>query len=207
MKDACRLGLMVLVCALGLLLLEGQPAPAKYSGARSPAAEGPGAQSRIPVEQLQIYVDGFHNRKMDANLPATRQMQMRVTHYCQPLNDDLIQCVVYDGNTKSAHLIGVEHIISDKAFQALPAAEKKYWHPHDGEIDSGMLDLPGMPDEQKKGLMQMIRTTHGKTWHVWDAQKDKVPMGTPTLMWAIDPGKMNAQTKRQMEERKKDATF
>lgn len=164
-------------------------------------------QARLPVEQLQIYVDGFHNYKHDTSLPAEKQKQMRVTHYCQAVNADLIQCVIYDGNTKSARLIGVEHIISDKSFQSLPAAEKKYWHPHDGEVDSGMLDLPGMPEDQKKTTLQMIRSTHGKTWHVWDTSKDSIPMGTPNLMWAIDPMKMNAETKKQMEQRKKDSIF
>ncbi len=165
------------------------------------------SQERIPVEQLQIYVDGFHNYKRDINLSAEKQQQMRVTHYCQSVNPDLIQCVVYDGNTKDAHLIGVEHIISDKVYQSLFATEKKYWHPHDGEVDSGMLDLPGVPEEQKKGLLAMIRTTHGKTWHVWDAHKDKIPLGTPSLMWAVDPKKMNSETKRKMEERKKNVSF
>ena len=164
-------------------------------------------QPRIPVEQLQIYVDGFHNYKKDANLPADRQQQMRVTHYCQPVNDDLIQCVVYDGNTKAAHLIGVEHIISDKLYQSLPASEKQFWHPHDGEVDSGMLDLPAMPEAQKQDLLKAIRSTHGKTWHVWDPSKDKIPMGQASLMWAIDPSKMNKTTKQKMEERKKDFTF
>src|SRR5438477_12174707 len=94
-------------------------------------------QDKTPVEQLQIYVDGFHNYKSDAKLPAEKQKQMRVTHYCQQLGDDLIQCAVYDGNMKGAHLIGVEHIISDKQFQNLPASERQYWHSHDGDVDSG----------------------------------------------------------------------
>jgi hypothetical protein len=164
-------------------------------------------QSLIPVEQLQIYVDGFHNHQREASLPADKQKQMRVAHYCQPVNEDLIQCVVYDGNTKGAHLIGLEHIISDKAFQALPPAEKKFWHPHDGEVSSGMLDLPGLPDQQKKDLLQMIRTTHGKTWHVWDPGRDKIPMGTPSLMWAIDSDKMSADTKKQVEQRRTNPSF
>jgi len=214
MFDA-RKSLIPLLCILGFPLLVAQPQSARKPTprlfAKTPAKGSEQAaaptQSRIPVGQLQVYVDGFHNYKRDANLPADKQKQMRVTHYCQSLNDDLIQCVVYDGNTKNAHLIGVEHIISDKVFQGLPVAEKKYWHPHDGEVDSGMLDLPGMPEEQKKGLLQVIRTTHGKTWHVWDTDKDKLPMGTPSLMWAIDPNKMNPETKRQMEAREKDATF
>ena len=215
MRISWKMSLVPLFCTLGFSLLVAQPEsarkPASHFAADISATGGEqsasAGQSRIPVEQLQVYVDGFHNYKRDANLPADKQKQMRVTHYCQPLNDDLIQCVVYDGNTKNAHLIGVEHIISDKVFQALPVGEKKFWHPHDGEVDSGMLDLPGMPEEQKKGLLQMIRTTHGKTWHVWDTDKDKIPMGTPSLMWAIDPNKMNSETKRQMEARRKDTTF
>jgi hypothetical protein len=205
MRIAQRMLFVLVFMSLGFSPLAAQPA-AKHPVKNIDQAK-PVGQSRIPVEQLQIYVDGFHNSKREASLPAEKQRQMRVTHYCQPLNDDLIQCVVYDGNTKEARLIGVEHIISDKAFQTLPDAEKKYWHPHDGEVDSGMLDLPGMPEEQKKGLLQMIRTTHGKTWHVWDAGKDKIPMGTPSLMWAIDPDKINAQTKRKMEARAKDPKF
>jgi len=171
-----------------------------------PAASGQ-AQYRIPVDQLQIYVDGFHNYKKDANLPGDKQHQMRVTHYCVPLSDDLIQCAVYDGNQKSAHLIGLEHIVSDSVYQGLPASEKKYWHPHDGEVDTGMLDLPGMSDDQKQGLLKMIRSTHGKTWHVWDPAKDRVPMGEPRLMWAIAPDKENATTKKAVEQRKKDPSF
>ncbi len=205
MRIARRISLVLLFSLLGFSPLGGgTEAKSPTKGKEQAKPEG---QSRIPVEELQIYVDGFHNYKRDVNLPAQKQRQMRVTHYCQPVNDDLIQCVVYDGNTKGAHLIGVEHIISDKAFQSLPDAEKKFWHPHDGEVDSGMLDLPGMPDEQKKGLLQTIRTTHGKTWHVWDASKDAIPMGTPSLMWAIDPDKMNTVTKRKMEQRKKNNTF
>ncbi len=210
MKMVHRVCFVLLVGSLGLFLLSAWSGSASKSGSRSAtggAEQGKSGQSRIPAEQLQVYVDGFHNYKRESNLPADKQTQMRVTHYCQPVSDDFIQCVVYDGNTKNAHMIGIEHIISDKAFQDLPATEKKYWHPHDGEVDSGMLDLPGMPDQDKKGLLQMIRTTHGKTWHVWDAHKDKIPMGTPNLMWAIDPKKMNADTKRGMEERKKDPTF
>lgn len=179
---------------------------AKPKTAPKKAAAGP-AQELTPIQQLQIYVDGFHNYQRDAGKPADQQMQMRVTHYCQGLNPDLIQCAVYDGNSKQAHLIGIEHIISDKWYQALPDSEKKYWHPHDGEVDSGMLDLPGVPAGKKKDMLAMIRSTHGKTWHVWDPAADKIPMGDASLMWAIDPAKMNQQTKDGMEKRKKDYHF
>ncbi len=208
MKPALRI--CVCCCLLVTTLAAGaqtagKPA-AKPKATAEKAAPAP-AQDLTPVQQIQIYVDGFHNYQRDVDKPADQQMQMRVTHYCQGLNPDFIQCAVYDGNSKQAHLIGIEHIISDKEYQALPDSEKKYWHPHDGEVDSGMLDLPGVPADKKKEMLAMIRTTHGKTWHVWDPMKDKIPMGDPSLMWAIDPAKMNQQTKDGMEKRKKDYHF
>jgi hypothetical protein len=202
---------MLTVCAclvLACSLLSAQ-APSSTTPAQQtePQVQPAAAQDRTPVEQLQVYVDGFHNYQRDAKLPAEKQMQMRVAHYCQPLNPDFIQCIVYDGNTKNARMIGIEHIISDAEYKKLAPGEQKYWHPHDGEVDSGMLDLPGMAEDKKKDLLQMIRTTHGKTWHVWDAHAGKIPAGKPTLMWAIDPQKMNAKTKSGVEERKKNPTF
>jgi len=177
--------------------------PAKYAN----PAQTQSVQDLTPAKQLALYLDGYHNYKDQADLPPERQHQMRVTHYCQQLNGDVIQCVVYDGNTKGAHLIGIEHIISDKLYQGLPAREKAYWHPHDGEVDSGMLLAPGLSAPAHKALMDFARSTHGKTWHVWDTHKDALPYGEPQLMWAIRPDQINAETRKSMEERKKNPTF
>lgn len=176
----------------------------KMPGKKTPAQAG---QSLIPVEQLQIYVDGFHNYKGEDDKGANEQTQMRVTHYCQGLPSGLIQCVIFDGNTKDSHLIGLEHIISDEAYQKLSDEEKAYWHPHDGEVDSGMLDLPGMDPAQKEKLKQAIRSTHGKTWHVWQSHNDEIPLGEPKLMWAVPPDKANDKTKDAMKKREQDPTF
>lgn len=164
-------------------------------------------QDTTPVKQLEMYLDGYHNYKKQAGLPGEQQHQMRVAHYCQQVSEDFVQCAVYDGNTKGAHLIGIEHIVSDKVYQSLPAKEKAYWHPHDGEVDSGMLLAPGIPGPAHQSLMKKVRTTHGKTWHVWDTHADKLPFGEPQLMWAIAPKQINAETKRSMAERKKNLPF
>jgi Protein of unknown function (DUF1264) len=104
---------------------------------------------------------------------------MRVSHYCQALPSGVIQCAIFDGTTKNSRLIGVEHIIIDQAYQGLPEKEKAFWHPHDGEVDSAMLALPGMPPDKAKELSQMIRSTHGKTWHVWNSDSDDLPTFGP----------------------------
>jgi hypothetical protein len=52
-----------------------------------------------------MYLVGFHPSKSDPG------MQMESHHYCDQVNEDLAQCVLYDGNTEQARLHGVEYII------------------------------------------------------------------------------------------------
>jgi len=70
-----------------------------------------------------------------------------------------------------------------------------------------MLALPGMPPDKAKELKQMIRSTHGKTWHVWDSHSDDLPLGEPRLMWAVAAKDMSANTKAEINKREQNATF
>lgn len=49
---------------------------------------------------------------------------MEAHHYVTVLNEDVMQAVIYDGNTKNARLMGVEYIISERLFKTLPPEEK-----------------------------------------------------------------------------------
>ena len=119
-------------------------------------------------------------------------MQMEAHHYCRVVNEDLIQCVLFDGNTRDANLIGVEYIVSERLFQALPESERSYWHPHNFEILSGQLVAPGLPDAAEKALMRKLLNGYGKTWHTWhtgrhDGQPGHdLPLGEPMLMWSFN---------------------
>lgn len=64
--------------------------------------------------------------------------QITSYHYCSMLDEDRRQCLVYDSDGPKAKLIAVEYIISDKLFKELPAEEKKYWHSHKYEVESGL---------------------------------------------------------------------
>ncbi|WP_139760525.1 DUF1264 domain-containing protein, partial [Salmonella enterica] len=88
-------------------------------------------------------------------------------HHCRlgVLNEDVMQAVIYDGNTKNARLMGVEYIISERLFKTLPPEEKKLWHSHQYEVKSGSLVAPGLPQVADKALMSKIVNTYGKTWH------------------------------------------
>ena len=134
-------------------------------------------QDKTPISKLNIYLNGFHfyNGELSG--------QMEAHHYCAKLNEDLTQCVIFDGNGDSAKIMGVEYIISEKLFKTLPADEKKLWHSHRYEVKSGELIAPGLPIAAEHELMEEVVSTYGKTWHTWHTDQDIVlPFGNPALM-------------------------
>jgi hypothetical protein len=107
------------------------------------------------------------------------------------VNEDFAQCVLFDGNAKTANLHGVEFIISEKLFETLPASERELWHPHNYEILSGQLVGPGLPGAAEKELMRRKLNSYGKTWHFWktgvfDQPGDKLPLGRAMLAWSFN---------------------
>ncbi len=179
---------------------------ASCNSAQAEMQHSPDKQDLTPPHAVEMHLDGFHNYKGEDKLPKHKQLQLRVSHYCKQLSPDLFQCIIYQGTGKEARLIGTEHVISNKLYKDLPSGEKKYWHPHDGEVDSGMLRAPGMETEKEKATLEFLKSTWGKTWHVWQPG-DELPIGTPRLMWAVPKGDANDQTKAAIEKRKTDYRY
>jgi hypothetical protein len=158
-------------------------------------------QAKAPVEKIAMYLDGFHVSKAD---PA---MQMEAHHYCNQVNEDLAQCVLFDGNTAEARMTGIEYIISEKLYGTLPADEKAYWHPHNYEILSGQLRMPGLPDVAEQEALQRKINSYGKTWHTWMAgmpgrQADPLPFGPAQLQWSFNrDGEANARMIQERDRR------
>jgi hypothetical protein len=141
-------------------------------------------QGNAPLAGFDIYLNGFHPMKDDPD------MQVEAHHFCRQVNEDLAQCALFDGNTRTANLNGIEYIISEKLYATLPAAERQYWHPHNGEILSGQLVAPGLPDAAEHALMKKKINSYGKTWHLWNTGAngkpgDSLPLGAPMLAWSF----------------------
>jgi hypothetical protein len=154
-------------------------------------------QTQPPIGAINAYLDGFHfyNGRMNG--------QMEAHHYCAILNEDFIQCVIYDGNVKDAKIMGIEYIVSEKLFATLPAAEKPMWHSHVHEVKSGTLIAPNIPEVAEHALMEKLIHTYGKTWHTWHTDLDKqLPIGVPQLMMGFtadgqaDPEMIKARDQR-----------
>ncbi|MBD8099561.1 OBAP family protein [Pseudomonas fluorescens] len=173
------------------------PGDAKSATTRSLDAGAALLQSRPPIDALNAYLDGFHfyNGHPD--------VQMEAHHYCAILNEEVIQCVIYDGNRKDAKLMGVEYIISEQLFNTLPAAEKALWHSHVHEVKSGQLVAPGIPGVAEHALMEKLVHTYGKTWHTWHTDLHKrLPLGVPQLMMGFTAdGQADAKMVAERDQR------
>jgi Protein of unknown function (DUF1264) len=178
-------------------------APGEPRSARTAALES-GAnlmQGKGPVGQISMHMVGFHPAKDDPT------MQMESHHFCNQVNQDVAQCVLYDGDTPEARLHGIEFIISAKLYDTLPSEEKAYWHPHNYEILSGTLRLPSLPDAAESATLRDKMNSYGKTWHVWKTgvygqQPDALPLGPAHLAWSFNhdgeamPGMIEARDRR-----------
>lgn len=141
-------------------------------------------QRDAPTDAMNVYLSGFHPLKDE---PAH---QFEAHHFCTQLTEDFMQCALFDGNTGDARLHGIEYIVSARLFDELPEQERSYWHPHNGEILSGQLVAPGIPEAAEHELMKGKINSYGKTWHTWNTvagqEQTALPLGDPRLAWSFN---------------------
>lgn len=172
------------VCRIALLAVGCQPTATPNAGEPHPGTV-PQANPKQPLSDFTVHLDGFHTMKEE---PAH---MLEAHHYCRQSSPDLAECVLFDGDGPRAHMTGVEYIVSEKVFETLPAAERRYWHPHNYEILSGQLVIPGIPIPAERVALARKMNSYGKTWHTWHAgasnrPADAVPMGDPALAWSFN---------------------
>lgn len=136
-------------------------------------------QGKAPIGALSAYLDTFHVARGDMD------HQIETHCYCAQLNEDFMQCVVFDGNTADARLIGIEYVVTERLFRRLPAAERKLWHGHRHDVKDGTVIAPGLPEAAEHALMKKYAGTYGKTWQTWNTERDDLPLGTPELLTAF----------------------
>jgi hypothetical protein len=184
------------LCIATLTVVSGCTGFGKVSSQNEPAGTAESTKTEIleagaallqtdsPLDPMNVYLVGFHPMKDD---PAD---QMEAHHFCNQVNEDFAQCALFNGNTRSANLNGIEYIISERIFEILPESEKQYWHPHNGEILSGQLVAPGLPVKADHELMKSKMNSYGKTWHTWGAAHgqpgESLPLGEPKLAWSFN---------------------
>ncbi|KAF5472354.1 hypothetical protein F2P56_009077 [Juglans regia] len=139
-------------------------------------------QSLKPVKKMSQHACTFASYSHD----MTRHIETH--HYITRLNQDFLQCAVYDTDHAHGCLIGIEYIISDRIFEDLPPDEQKLWHSHAYEIKSGLWVNPRVPGIIEKPELENLVKTYGKFWCTWQVDRgDKLPLGAPALMMSPQP--------------------
>lgn len=151
------------------------------SAQHKPAAATADAGVKAPLAEVMHCPLAFAGVHLLKELPEVSRVAY---HYCKPLNDDVAQCVLYDGTGPDARLIGIEYLVSDAIYQAMPAEEKGYWHDHKYEVDAGLLKSLTQTGDDEKATLAKVRTLWGKVYHNWTTGQT-YPEGPPRLFWSV----------------------
>lgn len=149
------------------------------------ADDGPGhasspASVKAPIAEVLHCPLSFAGVHLLKEMPEVSQVAY---HYCKPLNDDLSQCLLYDGTGPDARLLGVEYLVSQAVFNAMPPDEKVYWHDHKYEVDVGLIRSLTQTGDEEKATLAKVRTLYGKIYHIWNSGKS-YPRGPARLYWS-----------------------
>ncbi|GAA5884883.1 hypothetical protein JCM6882_007137 [Rhodosporidiobolus microsporus] len=152
-----------------------------------------------PINAIHQHLSGLHCYAYDLKNAVSAH------HFCSCVRHDgdrgkIRQCIVYDSAEKDARLIGIEYVVDEEVFRNLPEDEKKYWHSHKYEVESGQLNIiakdfvpMAAEDIAEQEAMKELHKTYGKTIHTWAIdQHPTVPLGPPSVMMAFTgPGQVD----------------
>ena len=173
---ACLIGV-----AVGALLTSAaRPTPARADDGKTAHGQPP-IGVKAPIQEILHCPLAFAGVHLLKDLPEHSQVAY---HYCKTLNDNVSQCVLYDGTGPDARLIGIEYLVSDALYQKMPPEEKPYWHDHKYEVDSGLLKSMTQTGAAEEKTLAGVRTLWGKVFHTWATGKT-YPSGPPRLFWAV----------------------
>lgn len=89
-------------------------------------------------------------------------------------------CLLFDGNSKNATLIGAEYIISSKQYATLNDREKPNWTPVAGEAQSD-LRFPNLTPQEIQAFFKSLEGSYTKLIITWDP-KDNLPLYPPQVI-------------------------
>ena len=149
-----------------------------------------------PIKKINVHLCGFAFYQDDP------KRQLELHHYTSVVNDDFYQCAVYDSDRSDARLIGIEYVCSEKIFNTLSPEEQKLWHSHCFDVKSGSFIAPHIPQTVENKLFEDLIKTYGKTYVLWQVDKDPLPLGEPKLMMvATKEGQWNQALFEERDKR------
>lgn len=148
------------------------------AGLVAACAEIPGASSagggnkQTPAQGYAIHVMAPH-RYEDGTVHGPYH------HYCKPISEDIIQCLLFESTDPNALLTDVEYFVAKSVTRAHVPLDtwNRYYHDHEVEIATGRVQVLDLPEAQAKEIAAAAARTDGIIFHLWP-DGAKAPDGT-----------------------------
>ena len=91
-------------------------------------------------------------------------------HYCKAIDNEIIQCILFDGTGPNAKLTEVEYMIAKKLVKKHTSDWKweQNWHDHQQEIDTGRVAILNPTDKKAQAsVVKTVAKTDGIIFHLW----------------------------------------
>ncbi len=100
-------------------------------------------------------------------------------HYCKPVSNTILECLIYESTEPSALMVQVEYFIAKSVSRPnVPLANwNKYYHDHALEIASGRVQVLDRSDDEAKKIAEAAAQTDGIIFHLWWPHDAKAPSG------------------------------
>ncbi|MBI1987181.1 MAG: DUF1264 domain-containing protein [Nitrospinae bacterium] len=100
-------------------------------------------------------------------------------HYCKPVSDDVMECLLYESTDPKALLVGVEYFIAKSLTRPNVRLDiwNKYYHDHAMEIATGRVKILDVPEEKAKALAEAAAKTDGIIFDLWRPRGANPPNG------------------------------
>jgi hypothetical protein len=105
-----------------------------------------------------------------------------VHFYCSSISGGIMAtCLLFDGNSTNATLIGIEYIISSEQYTSLPEREKPNWTPVAQEEEEAEVRYPNLSPQQLQQLSEQFKDAYVKLIITWNPN-DNLPLYPPQVV-------------------------
>ena len=109
-------------------------------------------------------------------------------HYCKPVSDTLLECLIYDSDNPKAVLTQVEYFIAKSVTTPNVPLDvwNKFYHDHAIEIAGGRVKVLDATDAETKKIVEVASKTDGIIFDLWHPENAKAPLGEVKHPQAVD---------------------
>lgn len=126
--------------------------------------------------------EGYHIHVQAPHLMADGTVGGPFHHYCKPISDEVLQCLLFESTDPKAKLVAIEYFVAKNlSRKEVPLIKwHRNFHDHKVEIATGRVQVLHPTGEAGKKVAEVAAGTDGIIFHLW--HKDQViPDGKVTI--------------------------